>query len=423
MTESDANVLDVSPQTRMVSIDVFRFIPLLLMIFFSLLNERSFKVSNIPSWMWHAHPPTSMTIVDIIFPLFVFAVGMCIPIAINKRLEKTKSLLQVWTHILIRAVSMMLMGKLMAHVWLFSKTGRPIGMSMDLWGVLLFVSFFLIWIRRPDSQGPKRGLFISLRCVGVVLLAYLLAIFRKDEDMSWLVFGIKGPYAWWVLGIIGWAYLVSCAIYIMFRRRIEGVIGCLGLLILVYFGDSTGVFVKHFPFLAPVRQYITFATILGSYPSIATAGIVVSMLCTIISTDQTNRKQIISILVFATGLFIAGFLLSAIGISSGEGRATPTWALYSCTIGCVVFVFLHWLFDIQGRKQWVNFILPLGRNALFVYLLSRMVYPLFGLLNIDFINNYFNSGIAGILRGTIYTTLLLLLSGFLITRCRIVLHL
>jgi predicted acyltransferase len=199
--------------------------------------------------------------------------------------------------------------------------------------------------------------------------------------------------------------------------------GCLGLLTLLYIGDVSGVLVKYIPFLAPVRHYIVFGTVLGSWPSIATAGVVVGMLCTNISSTGTARKLIISILTFGTGLFIAGFLLSAFGISSGEGKATPTWALYSSAISCAVFVLLYWLLDVRGKKRWVNFILPIGTNALFVYLLSRMVYPLFGLLNIDFINNYFNSGMAGVLRATVYTSLLLLLSGFLTARCRIVLRL
>ncbi len=432
MTENDVNAQGVPPQIRLTSIDVFRAIPVIMMIFFSLMNERSFKVSNIPSWMWHADPPVRMTVVDLIFPFFVFIVGMCIPIAINKRLARGESKVRVWLHILIRAISMMFIGKLMVNVWIFSESGRPIGMSMNLWGVLLFVSFFLIWIRYPKSEGFKRVPFIGLRCAGIGLLAYLLAIFRRGEDMSWLLFDLQGPYAWWVLGIIGWAYLVSCAIYFIFRRHIEGIIGCLGLLILLYigdclggllYGDGSGVLVKYFPFLAPIRHYITFATMLGSWPSIATAGVVVGMLCTNISTTQTARKRIVSILTFGTGLFIGGFLLSGFGISSGEGRATPTWALYSSAISCAVFVLLYWLLDVRGKKRWVNFILPIGRNALFVYLLSRMVYPFFGLLHIDFINNYFNSGMAGILRTAVYALLLLLLSGFLTTRCRIVLRL
>lgn len=423
MTEDDANILDVSAPTRLTSIDVFRIIAVLILIYFSLVNERSFKVSNTPSWMKHAYTPNRMTIVDVGSPFFAFIIGMCIPIAINRRLEKTRSQLHIWVHILIRTVSMMLMGILMANLWMFNESGCPIGMSLNLWGVLLFVSFFLIWIRYPRSQGFKRGFFITLRCVGVALLIYLVAIFRREEDMSWLAFGLWGFHSWWVLGILAWAYLVSCIIYITFRRHIEGVMGCLGLLILLYIADGSGVLVKYFPFLDSIKSYVSVGILIGTWPSISTAGVVVGMLHMNAPPAQTARKQILSILIFGTGLFIAGFLLSALGISSGEGRATPTWALYSSAISCAIYAFLYWLLDVHGKKRWVNFILPVGTNALLAYLLSRMIYPLFGLLHLDFINNYFNSGIAGILRTALYTALLVLLSRFLTTRCRIVLHL
>jgi len=423
MADSNVNISDISVQTRLTSMDVFRALSILLMIFTSLLNEGSFKVTNIPKWLWHAASPNTMTIVDVGCPFFIFIVGMCIPIAITRRLDKTKSLIQVWAHILIRTVSLMIMGILMANLWETRPYARPIGMSMNLWGVLLFISFFLIWNRYSKSQGFKRALFITLRVGGVVLLIYLAAIFRKKLGSRWFEFGSWGFWSWWVLGIIGWSYLVSCAVYTVFRKHIAGVMGCLGLLILMYIGDSARVF-DRFHFLDGVRHYVSFGPLLGSWPSISTAGVLVGMLYTNGSTTQTPRKRITWILVFAAGLFAAGFLLRPLyGIYSGISRATPTWALYSSAISCVIYTFLYWLVDVRAKKWWANPLLPIGTNPLLAYLLMPMLYPLFGLLHIDFINNYFNSGIAGISRTILYTALLVLLSRWLTTRCHIILRL
>lgn len=373
--------------------------------------------------MWHAQPRESITIVDVGGPFFVFIVGMCIPIAITRRLEKTRSHVRLWAHILIRTVSLMIMGILMANLWEARDYAHPIGMSMNIWSILLFVSFFLIWNRYPKSQGLKRAVFITLRVSGAVLLIYLVAIFRKGPDCRWLEFGKWGFWSWWVLGIIGWCYLVSSAVYLMFRKHIAGVMGCLGLLILLYIGDVTGVF-NNMGLLNGLRRYVPFGPLLGTWPSICTAGVIVGMLFTDASSVRTPGKRITWILVFAAGLFIAGLLLRPLfGISSGEGRATPTWALYSSGISCVIYAFFYWLLDVQQKKRWVNFILPVAQNPLSTYLVSRMVYPVFGLLHIDFINNYFNSGMAGILRTMLLTALLVLFSRWLTTRCRIVLRL
>lgn len=423
MTDGNQNALDVSKRPRLASVDAFRVWAILMMIFFATLHEGSFKITNTPKWMWHAEPPIGITIVDVGCPFFIFIVGMCIPIAMTRRLEKSRSVAQIWKHILLRTISLMIIGIIMGNHWLFRSQACPIGMSINLWGVLLFASFILIWNHYPKSHGFKRALFITLRTGGIVLLTYLIVIFRKEGDSNWLEFGTRGFWSWWVLGIIGWAYLVSCVIYMTFRKHIEGVMGCLGLLVLLYIGDAAGAF-NNFHFLNGIRRYVPFAPLIGSWPSICTAGVIVGMLHTDGYRTQTPRKQIISILVFAAGLFIAGFLLSpALGISSGEGAATPTWALYSSAISCVIHAFLYWLLDVQGKKRWANFILPVGTNALLVYFLSRIIHPLFGVLHIDFVNNYLSSGIAGILRTLLYTALLVLISRWLTTRCRIVLRL
>jgi len=423
MNQKNADIQDLLAQTRLISIDVFRGLTIATMIFVNLLSERSFRIEGIPKWMRHAFPPKTMTFVDVVFPAFLFIVGLCIPIALTRRLEKTKSIIQLWPHILIRTASLMIMGILMANLWYALDYAHPVGISISLWGVLLFVSFFLIWNKYPKSQGLKRAIFTALRIGGAVLLVYLVAVFRKGPDSSWLEFGKWGYWSWWVLGIIGWCYLISSAIYIMFRKHIAGVMGALALLILMYIGDVTGVF-NNFSFLNGIRRCVPFGPMLGTWPSISTAGLIVGMLYTNASSNYRPAKKTLWILVFAVGLFIAGWLLRPLfGISSGEGRATPTWALYSSAISCLIFVFCYWLFDIKQKKQWVNFILPAAQNPLSTYLFSRMIYPLFGLLQINYINNYYNSGIPGIIRIILYTAIIMFLSGLLAARCRITLRL
>ncbi len=51
-------------------------------------------VSGTPAWMKHFPPGTDgMTFVDVVFPAFLFIVGMSIPFAIGKRLERRETLL------------------------------------------------------------------------------------------------------------------------------------------------------------------------------------------------------------------------------------------------------------------------------------------------------------------------------------------
>ena len=70
---------------RIRSIDVFRGITILVMIF---VNDVA-GVSGIPGWMKHKPADAdAMTFVDVVFPAFLFIVGMSLPFAINSRLAK-----------------------------------------------------------------------------------------------------------------------------------------------------------------------------------------------------------------------------------------------------------------------------------------------------------------------------------------------
>src|SRR5436190_1336678 len=69
---------------RIGSIDAFRGITILVMIF---VNDVS-GVSGIPAWMKHkAADADAMTFVDVVFPAFLFIVGMSLPFAINNRIS------------------------------------------------------------------------------------------------------------------------------------------------------------------------------------------------------------------------------------------------------------------------------------------------------------------------------------------------
>ena len=70
--------------TRIATIDVFRAITMFLMLF---VNDIP-GVKQIPHWLLHAEMNEDMLgFSDIIFPCFLFVMGMSVPFAIVKRQE------------------------------------------------------------------------------------------------------------------------------------------------------------------------------------------------------------------------------------------------------------------------------------------------------------------------------------------------
>src|ERR1700677_2017338 len=89
---------------RVVSIDIFRGLTMAVMIFVNQLSE----VRGLPWWTYHAHAQEDvMTYVDMVFPFFLFIVGMSMPLSVAQRLKRNASLPALWLHVLIRVLGLL----------------------------------------------------------------------------------------------------------------------------------------------------------------------------------------------------------------------------------------------------------------------------------------------------------------------------
>ena len=92
---------------RIFFIDDFRAITMVLMIF---VNDFG-SLKGIPHWLQHAGAQEDfLGFSDIIFPCFLFIVGMSIPYAIRNRISKGDSHFRILFHILLRSMALLVMG-------------------------------------------------------------------------------------------------------------------------------------------------------------------------------------------------------------------------------------------------------------------------------------------------------------------------
>ena len=93
----------ITMKNRVAAIDVLRSITMFLMLF---VNDIP-GLKGVPGWLFHAKADQDMLgFSDIIFPAFLFCVGMSVPFALENRFKKGENYLQVITHILIRTFSL-----------------------------------------------------------------------------------------------------------------------------------------------------------------------------------------------------------------------------------------------------------------------------------------------------------------------------
>ena len=78
---------------------------------FTMIYVNDFPEHTGPWWTHHA--PSSadwMTFVDMVFPAFLFLVGMSIPIALGSRIRKAEPLWKTLAHVLLRTISLLAIG-------------------------------------------------------------------------------------------------------------------------------------------------------------------------------------------------------------------------------------------------------------------------------------------------------------------------
>src|SRR4051812_15119534 len=112
--QSQAAPVPRKASARVTSIDALRGLVMFTMIFVNDLDGRA-----APWWMRHfdeaGRGNNGMTLVDLVFPAFLFIVGMSIPIAMTSRLKKGEPWWKTLGHVLLRAGSLMLIGILMVN--------------------------------------------------------------------------------------------------------------------------------------------------------------------------------------------------------------------------------------------------------------------------------------------------------------------
>lgn len=380
---------------------------MVVMIFVNDLDS----VRGLPWWTHHmAANINAMTYVDMVFPFFLFIVGLSIPLAIQQRLKKNPSMPALWLHVIIRAGSLIVLGLILANVELADPA--RMGINRYLWAILALTgaSLFL-----SVCKGSERATTLHrwLRLFGLVLTVAMFAIFRRtthDGHAAWL----DSSYPE-ILGIIGYTYFAVAILYIPTRRWLWAPLAWFVALVTfnAFCAAQGNALIRHVPlYIWPFHN--------GSSASLIMAGIVTSIIFLGAHRWQSLREKILLGLTFGFSALVAGWFLTPLGIS--KIRATPTWCLYSIGAAVLLFTLLYWVCDVKKRTAWAFFARPAGSNTLLTYLIPDFYYFFVPLLGITYFATHLNSGWPGVMRSIVFTAIVLAIAaGF--TRLKIRLQL
>ena len=393
--------------SRLASIDIFRGLTMVVMIF---VNDLA-SVHGLPWWTYHMPAKiNAMTYVDMVFPFFLFIIGLSIPLAIKARLRKTGSEIALWTHVVVRSASLIVLGLILAN----AEKGDParIGFNNNLWAVLALLSAS-IYLSVYTGSGTGRTIHKVLRIVGLILVVVMYAIFRRstsDGHAAW----IDGSYPE-ILGLIGYTFLAVSILYIPTRRLLWAPLAWMIALVTFNALCTAKVIVlpKHLPL-----YYWPFGN--GAMASMTMAGIVTSVIFLGDHRWKSLSQKMSMAVALALAAVATGRLLTPLGIS--KIRATPTWCLYCIAAAVMSFAILYWVCDVKKKTGWAFFARPAGANTLLTYLLPDFYYFLAAAIGFTYLESHFNYGWPGVLRSVMFTAFILAIAA-LLTRLKIRLQL
>jgi predicted acyltransferase len=374
---------------RIKSIDILRALTMLLMIF---VNDL-WSLSNIPGWLEHTEAnEDGMGLADIVFPAFLFIVGLSIPYAIGARIKRGDSNLQILAHILERAIALLVMGLFMVNFENINRSALLI--NPYAWEILMAAAIFLIW---NHYQGPVFGKIPEniMKLSGIVILVFLAIIYRGDsgDHESWM------KIHWWgILGLIGWGYLISAVTYLLLRNRPVWI----AMVCLLFYLLNVNEFTS--PFNFNLRIFVS-----GSNYASVMSGLLVTTI--LIKLQEQNRiKYLIPILLgISLILIFFGFITRPEwGIS--KIRATPSWTAICAGISTISFILLYILSDRLNIYRWAEIIAPAGRSTLTCYLVPYIVYPIFALTHFH-LPAVLVTGIVGICKSLLFALIIIWITG------------
>ncbi|MGQ3054285.1 MAG: DUF5009 domain-containing protein [Roseateles sp.] len=358
--------------TRWPGIDLLRGLTVAVMI---LVNQWA-GVAGLPGWMKHMPADAdAMSFVDMVFPAFLFIVGMSLPFALQARLDAAGRV-GALRHAAERCLALLVTGLFMVNAEM-----APAGFDASAWLLAAFVGVFLVW--GSMAGGPL--LAWPWRAAGAGLLITLAAVYPGGIGLHW----------WGILGLIGWAYGLAALLFIAAPPRARLALALAAL----------PVCVAWFAWLAPQAGGGGHAT----HTLLVLAGMATALL--LHGRDAPARATHFALLL--------GFLLLAAGLSLrphwplSKIYATPSWGL-ACA-GATLLLYLALRPLAAGAAGRVAFVLlgDAARHPLLAYLIPFVLGALTALVSWHWPAEL-SSGWAGVARGLVYLAWVLLLLKLLL---------
>ena len=320
---------------RLLSLDILRGITIAGMLLVNNPGTWSYIYRPLEHAEWIGLTPT-----DLVFPFFVFCMGVSMAFSLKKFNYKLSGPL-LWK-IVRRTIILFLIGwavQWFGHLVRGLCKGEPFSEAVNNLDTLRYLGVFQ-------------------RLALVYFFGSLCAVLFKRKFVPWLV------------GIILVAYALILGLGNGYDFSLENIIARI---------DNSILGTDHMYHESAYGESISFDPegILSTLPCIAHV-LIGYLVGRMILSVHNNTERVTKMLLWGSVMLLAGWLLQY-GIPCGKKMWSSTFVMITCGMAmCIQAMLIHFV-DIKGKKgAWARFFESFGVNPLALYLLGTILAILFG---------------------------------------------
>jgi predicted acyltransferase len=310
---------------RLVSLDVFRGITIAGMVLVNNPGTWSAIYWPLAHAQWHGWTPT-----DLIFPFFLFIVGVAIPLAFGRRVEAGGAKRDLYIKVVRRTLIIFALGLFLNGFPYFHLSDIRIpGVLQRIAVCYLFASLIFLTTRWRMQLIIAIGLLILYWFLMTKLHApgFFAGDLSKEGSLaSWIDRAVFGPHIW-----------KQGKVY-----DPEGILSTIPAIATTLFGVLTGQWLR---------------------------------------SERTALQKL-------TGLFVAGAICVAIGWSwnaffpINKSLWTSSYVFFTGGLALQLLALCYWLVDIKGYRRWAWPFVVFGVNAIALFVGTGLMAKLMGLIKI-----------------------------------------
>ncbi|MHC4395257.1 MAG: acyltransferase family protein [Planctomycetota bacterium] len=251
---------------------------------------------------------------DLIYPLFLFIIGVVLPFSLARRMQQGQSRYRLYLHIFKRSVMLILLGSVAG-------------------GLLRFTHW-------PSMGGVLEHIGLCY------FFAVLIVMHTKWRTQAAIVVGFL---------ILYW---IACAV-------------------IAVPGSAAGAFTEEGNLASSIDRWFISGRLWNEGPTSTLSGICIILWGTLaghwLRTSQPGNRKAAALALAGGVSVIVGYVWGFSFPIIKRILWTSSYVTYACGWSLVLLAIFYWVIDVKGYKKWAFFFIVIGTNAITIYFLQRIV--------------------------------------------------